>query len=355
MTVSHTPYASIIGGEPVLLTVWNTPPAPRVPGSFRPRVAVCFMHNGDCHPQAARGFYRARFEQGDVDVVAEMEIVSSFVPQGYNIALHHALELRDQGVATHFAMLHADISPEPRWIDGLWRDMQLSQADAIAAVAPIKEPQYQRTTTVIGDPGNPWIPKRTVNMTDRQAMSLPDVFDITHVGDPSIEFLQINTGCMLVDLRRDWWDVPRVGASGDFFAFELMQQVVRINKDAAFYAALWAQHEATVRAHLARGDSAAAEECQKNAPPRDYGEEIDRWAAHVRHLEATGDLDRAEAIRQRKPLPFVRQTQSRSEDWEMSRHIWQHGGKCAATFAVGLDHFGSFAWSNQARVLVKGA
>jgi hypothetical protein len=336
--LSYPGYANVMGGEPVMMTVFPAKPRTAEPGVFRPRVAMVFMHNGECHPGAARGYYRAKWENRDVDVVAEMEVVSSFVPQAYNIGLHHALELRDQGIATHFAMMHADISPEPTWLDGLWRDTQASKADAIAAVAPIKEPEHEfvreaaegggqavrmrvginRTTTVIGDPGNPWIPKRSVHIGDQTV--LPPVFDITNVGDPSIEFLQINTGCMLLDLRRDWWDIPRAGGTGDFFAFELMQQVVRVNKPAEHYAA-----------------------------------ELDHWRAEIAALEAAGETDHASHLRHRKPLPFVRQTQSRSEDWEMSRHIWQHGGKCAATFGVTLDHFGAFAWSNQARTLVKEA
>jgi hypothetical protein len=317
VALSWPGYANTLGGEPVLMTVFPAPARPKVPGEFRPRVAVVFMHNGDSHPGAARGFYRSRFDCQDVDVIAEMEVISSFVPQAYNIGLHHALELRDQGVATHFAMLHADISPEPAWIDGLWREMQVGMADAIAAVAPIKEPQYRRTTTVIGDPGNPWIPKREVLMTDRP--NLPTTFGIEHVGDPATEFLQINTGCMLVDLRRDWWDVPRIGAEGDVFAFELMQRVVKIAK-----------------------------------PDQQYAAELDNWRAGIAEAEAAGGHERAAHMKARRPLPTFRQTQSRSEDWEMSRHIWQHGGRCVATFGVALEHFGTFAWSNQARVLVKG-
>jgi hypothetical protein len=284
---------------------------------FRPQVCLLFPHNHAVSPGAAIAYARAQFTSRDVDVVASPHVGTSFVPQGYNIGLSHALAMRDLGLCTHFAMLHADIEPEDRWLDKLWAEMRKSGADAIAAVAPIKEPQYQRTTTVIGNPDDPWEPKRFVTMSDRA--NLPDTFTIKDCGDPATEFLQINTGCMLVDLRNPWWDIPRAGATGDFFAFELMQEIVRVPMD-----------------------------------PHDYGAMVNDWRGQLIEARKAGDEDAVARMIDHPPLGFRRITRSRSEDWEMSRHIWEHGGTCAATFAVAINHHGDFAWSNQARVLVKG-
>lgn len=266
---------------------------------FQPRVLLAYPHHGQVHPWSARGFYRERLCSETCQII-EMESDTSFVPQGYNILLHSALKIRDRygdNGPTHFAMIHADIAPQPGWVDILWHEMEEHGADAIAAVSPIKETEYSRTSTVIGNPNDPWKPIRSIQMTQRGQM--PETFGIEHVGNPDTEFLQINTGCMLVDLRRPWWDIPTDNdTEGDFFAFALHQRVLKVPKTPEQIAA----------------------ETEPNKPP---------------------------------PLPYDRVVQSRSEDWEMSRHIWRHGGKVVATWKVPLDHFGTFAWSNQARVMVR--
>jgi hypothetical protein len=95
---------------------------------------------------------------------------------------------------THFAMLHADLVPDPNWVVALLEEMQSNDADVISAVVPLKGPQGL-TSTGVDDPDDEW---RVRRFTLKQLATMPRTF--------TSDKLVINTGCMLVDLRKDWVD-----------------------------------------------------------------------------------------------------------------------------------------------------
>src|SRR5262245_6420830 len=99
--------------------------------------------------------------------------------------------IKTRGI-THFAMLHADIEPEQYWLDRMLRIMEDWQADIVSVISPVKN-GTGLTSTAYENPENPWYP---IRFTVRQLGKMPPTF--------TQDDLLINTGLMLVDLRKDW-------------------------------------------------------------------------------------------------------------------------------------------------------
>lgn len=118
---------------------------------------------------------------------------------GFNKLYCEALDLRDKGEVTHFLMLHSDIVPEIYFIDKLHEVMERTGADVVSAVSPIKD-RFGLTSTAleqkVGDRDDEWGGPRRLTM--REIMRMPPTFTAPN--------LLINTGLMLVDLRKDWAD-----------------------------------------------------------------------------------------------------------------------------------------------------
>jgi len=192
-----------------------------------PAVFLAAPHAGPIHSGAARAIYQAAIGDGSpIQIVGVGQANSSLLAFNFNILLASALDARDAGEVTHFAMLHADIEPIPEldeagmvtvgWVDILCREMAASGADVVSAVVPIKEVSGNpRTSTAIFDDANPWTPKQFLYVANKE--ELPTTFTNLQVCQPG-EHLGINTGCMLIDLRRPWWDD---------FAFEIRDRIVK--------------------------------------------------------------------------------------------------------------------------------
>jgi hypothetical protein len=129
---------------------------------------------------------------------------SSLMDQNFNILLARALEERDAGRATHFAMIHADVETEygSPWLDTLMDVMTAKGADLVAAIVPTKE-GLGRTSTAIDHAEDEWGLERVLTM--HEVMRLPDSFGAEVC--PGRRLL-VNNGLMLLDLRRDWFDDP---------------------------------------------------------------------------------------------------------------------------------------------------
>lgn len=167
----------------------------------KPRVILLLPRYSDVSFGSAKAAIMAT--SGGVEQVGYIEGVVSATPHNFNGLLAAALDMRDRGEATHVAMLHSDVAPEPGWLDVLWDELRSHRLDLISAVVPIKEPGRQRTSTAIGDEFDPWCPKRYILMGDRAG--LPGTFATDDVCEPG-EVLLVNTGCFLADLRRPYWD-----------------------------------------------------------------------------------------------------------------------------------------------------
>lgn len=126
--------------------------------------------------------------------------ISSLMDQSFNLLWCLALEERDKGTATHWAMIHSDIEPETFWLDALMDVLQQRGADLVSAVVPIKD-GHGLTSTAVGHPTDPWKVERRLTMTE--VMGLPETFG------PEIcpgRALLVNNGLWVCDLRAPWCD-----------------------------------------------------------------------------------------------------------------------------------------------------
>lgn len=121
----------------------------------------------------------------------------SILTKNFNILWTAALNMRDDGV-THFAMLHEDIGPEPWWLDKMMTLMTHNQADILSVIVPIKNNEGMTSTALdVPVPTQkipfPW---RVQRLTMHEVGALAPTF--TH------SKLLVNTGLMLVDIRKPW-------------------------------------------------------------------------------------------------------------------------------------------------------
>ena len=156
-----------------------------------------------------------------------------------------ALNSRAGGI-THFAMLHSDVIPEVGWLDKMMDIMADKGADVLSVIIPIKSTEGLTSTAL--DTGGRWKVNR---FTMKQVHKMPATF--TH---PK---LLLNTGLMLVDLRKPW--VERVyftirdsivrDESGRFRPVMMSEDWDFSRQATALEAKLWATREVSVR-HVGR-------------------------------------------------------------------------------------------------------
>lgn len=104
-----------------------------------------------------------------------------------------ALNLRKTEGVTHFLLWHADIRPLGKdWLDVMFEEMENNDADVLSAIIPIKDERGLTSTAF--DLGE-W---RVARITQKQVHSnkFPDTW--------TAENLLLNTGLMLVDMRKPW-------------------------------------------------------------------------------------------------------------------------------------------------------
>lgn len=137
-------------------------------------------HDGRCEVGLAMALLEATKEHR----FSVQHCRSSLLAYGFNQLYVNAVRSRP-GV-THFAMVHADIVPEARWLDKMLRLMRAHEADILSAVAPIKDGSGD-TSTAFDLPGGPRrLPLAEIHEAYDPTFTAPD--------------LLVNTGLMLVDL-----------------------------------------------------------------------------------------------------------------------------------------------------------
>ncbi len=172
-----------------------------------PRV---FLGQPQSHGQPREESSRSKFSSLDpnaededrVEISANSVTMTGSLTLAFNTLLAAALDSRDVGKTTHFAMLHDDVWPLGPWVSQLWRVMRATGADLVSAVVPMKEVEG-RTSTAIGDRADDWLANRYIWLSDKATM--PPTFLQDDVCLPT-EVLLANTGCWLADLRKPWWD-----------------------------------------------------------------------------------------------------------------------------------------------------
>lgn len=190
-------------------------------------IVACMPCAGDINPQAAKRFFAEMSDKLVSDGVSIYRIdptPCSNLAWGFNRALCFALNKKREGKCTHFAMQHSDLEPSPYWLDTLYEEMERTGAHWIAAASPIKDCHGLTSTAISsGDSWNPW-----ARLTTSELHALPETFCIDDLGPNAAElgyYLLLNTGCMLIDLRHDYWDT--VGDRGELpLFFELKNRIV---------------------------------------------------------------------------------------------------------------------------------
>ena len=143
----------------------------------------------------------AHCSNGAVDV-ALGESQGASHERNSNGSWYDALNRRDQGEITHYAMIHADVCPEPGWLDKLWAIMQEQNVALVSAVIPFRD-FSGLTSTGIDNMADKFCPRR---LTMKEVHRLPESFqykDVLAAGiakDPNSRLI-LNTGLMLLDLR----------------------------------------------------------------------------------------------------------------------------------------------------------
>lgn len=153
-----------------------------------------------------------------IQACAKVERIGPRMPTGSLLALSHnlgwfwAVNNRERFGFTHLLMMHSDVEPiGTDWFDRLAAQMEVSGAEAISAIIPIKDHRGLTSTAL---DTNPWRPYR---ITQKQAQELPLTWTCGN--------LLINTGLLLVDLSKPWVEkicftindrVTRDDATGEF-------------------------------------------------------------------------------------------------------------------------------------------
>lgn len=166
-----------------------------------PMVFLAAPHYGSFSPPTVAGLLTAstRFFP-----LVQMEC-ASLLAYNFNRLWAECLNLRNQKPVTHFAMLHADIGPDPGWLDVLMDEMDATGADIMSAISPIKDGRGLTSTGVL-DPKDMRTPPKVRRLTLKEIHALPvDTFDAESAGFPGYQFA-INTGCWLARLDRPWVD-----------------------------------------------------------------------------------------------------------------------------------------------------
>ena len=99
-----------------------------------------------------------------------------------------------------FFMLHSDIVPDKDWCRTLWEIMQDTDADVVSVLSPIKD-EHGIFSAGISTRENRWKPY--YRFSSSQVQDLPETFSIEDTDCPD-KILLVNTGCMLIDLRKPW-------------------------------------------------------------------------------------------------------------------------------------------------------
>lgn len=145
--------------------------------------------------------------------------------EDFNMLWADAHNLYDEGVITHFAMLHGDITPDTsqRWLDILLEEMDARNASLVSAVSPIKDGRGL-TSSGICDLNDSWRPYRRFTVREIH-QRLPETFDHAAAGYPNQPLLH-NTGCFVVDLRKPVFRAAGEGGALDLY-FHFPTRAVR--------------------------------------------------------------------------------------------------------------------------------
>jgi hypothetical protein len=190
----------------------------------------CPTYDGTMTSFAAQGIFSTAAREHQIyTAIADFSLVSL----NCNRLWCQALNTREAYDLKWFAMLHADVAPEPWWLDKLIAEAERCQADLLSAVVPIKN-ELGLTSTAVLLPGGPLGAFHRLTMAQVLHPTFPVTFDIhtavealaslpekLRVTGLPTDALLVNTGCMVLRLDRPWAD--------ERLWFEDVNRILRIN------------------------------------------------------------------------------------------------------------------------------
>jgi hypothetical protein len=174
---------------------------------------ACPLYDGRLDYGTARSLWSTASRLRMVNV---MPSAASLLPTNCNALWCTALNHREGAQLKWFAMLHADVTPEPWWLDKLIAEAEAHDADLLSAVVPLKSLDGA-TSTAIARPGTQF--GTFCRLTTQQVNHplFPATFGIAEaaaalailpeplgIRDAPREALLVNTGCMVCRLDRPW-------------------------------------------------------------------------------------------------------------------------------------------------------
>lgn len=158
------------------------------------KVLVGMPAHANVTPRAAAGLFRCT---ADPDLALTKVHTNSLLAHCTNLLWVAGLNGRRRGEFTHFALQHADVEPEPFWLDLMLAEMDAGGFDVLGGVVPLKDGRGLTSTAVGRDDGDTWRVAKRLSLAEVHA--LPETFTSADVGGP----LLLNTGLLLVKLG-DW-------------------------------------------------------------------------------------------------------------------------------------------------------
>lgn len=174
----------------------------------------CPTYSEEINTGAAASIWQTATRRDDVRVMAATRS-SSLIPGSCNVLWCNAINCRDEHDLQWFALLHADIQPEPFWVDKLLDIAEQTQADMVSVCVPIKDDRGLTSTALASGDET----RQFCRLTQRQIWhpDFPATFDIDQCADaleslpdglrisnvPRVG-LRLNTGCMITRLDRPW-------------------------------------------------------------------------------------------------------------------------------------------------------
>lgn len=176
-------------------------------------------------------------------------LTCSILTKAFNLLYAHALNERKNGT-THFCLLHDDVVPEPLWLDKMMEIMAGKDADVLAVVIPIKDDKGLTSTALdlsVGTSDPQWRVKR---------LTLNEIYSTSYEPTFTHEKILLNTGLMLVDLRKSWAEkawfafedkiIPDPKKPGDFMAVGISEDWFFSRRARELGAKLYATREVSV-------------------------------------------------------------------------------------------------------------
>jgi hypothetical protein len=171
-------------------------------------------HYGAIEPNTVPGLVQASFSASRVRLRLNGASLLAF---NFNLLWCEALNGREQPGFTHFLLHHADIQAPGGFADSLMDEMDRTGADVLSVVVPLKDDRGLTSTGTM--PPCPEAQYPVVKrLTMKEVCKLPTTFSANDV-KPG-HWLAVNTGILLIDLRKAWVD--------EFPGFNIRDCIVRL-------------------------------------------------------------------------------------------------------------------------------